>query len=182
MKRFVTPVLALTLVSALAIAAGVKSGLDIGEPTTAFNVKDVTGPSAGKSLCYRCQYGARPVSCIFTREITEEVAALIQQIDQTVGANKSKDMKGFVVLLTNNADEGAKQLAKLAADKGIKNVPLTVFDGVAGPEKYKIAKDAAVTVLMWNKSRVQVNHSFANAKISADDLTKITGDTAKILN
>lgn len=181
MKRFTTWILALSLVSAMAFAA-VKSGLSIGDATTAFNVKDVTGPSAGKSLCYRCQYGARPVSCIFTREVTEEVANLIQQIDQSVGANKSKDMKGFVVLLTNNADEGAKQLAKLAADKGIKNVPLTVFDGVAGPEKYKIAKDAAVTVLMWNKSRVAVNHAFDSAKLTADQIKQVAGDTSKILN
>jgi hypothetical protein len=34
-------------------APGVKSGLQVGEMAQAFNVQDITGPNAGKSLCYR---------------------------------------------------------------------------------------------------------------------------------
>jgi hypothetical protein len=30
-----------------------KSGLQPGDPAGAFNVKDITGPNKGKSLCYR---------------------------------------------------------------------------------------------------------------------------------
>ena len=36
----------------LAQAAEIESGLKIGDRVGAFNVKDITGPSAGKSLCY----------------------------------------------------------------------------------------------------------------------------------
>jgi hypothetical protein len=122
------------------------------------------------------------VATIFTREVTPEVAALVKEIDEKVGANKEKNLCAFVVLLTDDADAGAKQLAKLAADKKIANVPLTVFDGTAGPEAYKISKDAAVTVLMWNKMRVQANHAFATAKLSGEDVKRVTGDTSKILD
>jgi len=181
MKRLIAPAFALFALVGMAFAGDVKSGLDLGESTTPFIVKDITGPNKGKSLCYRCAYGAKPVTCIFTREINDEVASLIQQIDTTVGANGDKHMAGFVVLLTNDADAGAKQLAKLAADKGIKNVPLTVYDGNAGPEKYKISKDAALTVLMWNKGHVEVNNAFDTAKITADQVKTITGETSKIL-
>ena len=38
---------------ALAVAEDLKSGLQPGDPAGAFNVKDVTGPNQGKSLCYR---------------------------------------------------------------------------------------------------------------------------------
>jgi hypothetical protein len=182
MKRYIAPVAALFVIAGLAIAGEVKSGLDLGETTTPFNVKDITGPNKGKSLCYRRQYGAKPVTCIFTREINDSVASLIQQIDTTVGANKDKNMKAFVVLLTNDADAGAKQLASLADTKGIKNTPLTVYDGSAGPEKYKIAKDAAITVLMWNKGHVAVNNAFTSAKLSDDEVKKVAGETSKILN
>jgi hypothetical protein len=182
MKRFVFPAVALLALVGMAIAADVKSGLDLGERTTAFNVKDITGPNKGKTLCYRCAYGAKPVTCIFTREINESVASLIKQIDSTVGANQDKHMSAFVVLLTNDADAGAKQLADLAAKEGIKNTPLTVFDGQTGPEKYKIAKDAAVTVLMWNKGTVAVNHAFTDAKLSSEQVKSVSGDTSKILN
>lgn len=39
--------------SALVGAAELESGLQVGDRAGAFNVKDCTGPSAGKSLCYR---------------------------------------------------------------------------------------------------------------------------------
>ena len=181
MKRFIAPAFALLATVGIAVAAEVKSGLEQGESPAAFNVKDITGPSAGKSLCYRCQYGAKPVAVVFTREITDEVAALVQKIDAKVGENKDKDMCAFVVLLTDDAEGGAEQLKKLAEDKKIKNVPLTVFDGEAGPEQYKISKDAAVNVMMWNKQRVQVNHAFGTAKLTGDDVKKVTEDTKKIL-
>ena len=98
-----------------------------------------------------------------------------------VGEGKDKNLCGFVVLLTDDADAGAKKLAKLAEEQKIKNVPLTVFDGTAGPEEYKISKDAAVNVMMWNKSKVKVNHAFAAGKLTADDAKKVAGDTSKIL-
>ena len=181
MNRFVFTALALCSTAGLVIAAEVKSGLSSGEQPSAFNVKDITGPNKGKSLCYRCQYGARPVTVVFTREITPEVSDLVKQIDDKVGANKDKNMAAFLVLLTDDADAGAKQLSKLAEDKKITNVPLTVFDGVAGPEKYKISKDAAVNVMMWNKMRVQVNEAYSAGKLTKDDVTKLTGETKKIL-
>lgn len=186
MNRFIVPAFALMATVGLAVAeekgAGIKSGLEEGESPAAFNVKDITGPSAGKSLCYRCQYGAKPVAVVFTREITEEVAKLVQEIDKSVGENKDKEMCAFVVLLTDDADAGAKELTKLAEEKKIANVPLTVFDGEAGPESYKISKDAAVNVMMWNKQRVQVNHAFESAKLSDEDVKKVTSETTKILN
>jgi hypothetical protein len=181
MKRFIVPAFALLAVAGIAVAAEVKSGLEAGESPAAFNVKDITGPNKGKSLCYRCQYGAKPVAAIFTREINDQVASLIKEIDGKVGENKDKKMCAFVVLLTDDADAGAKKLAKLAEEKKITNVPLTVFDGTAGPEDYKISKDAAVNVMMWNKTKVKVNHAFAAGKLTDDDVKKVAGDTKKIL-
>ena len=185
MKRFIVPAFALLAVAGLAIAdeakSKVKSGLEAGESPAAFNVKDVTGPSKGKSLCYRCQYGAKPVAAVFTREINAEVAALVKEIDAKVGENKDKNMCGFVVLLTDDADAGAKKLEKLAQEQGIKNVPLTVFDGTAGPEEYKISKDAAVNVMMWNKSKVKVNHAFAAGQLKKEDAKKVAGEASKLL-
>ena len=181
-KRIVVPAFAMLCAGAAFAGEAIKSGLGVGEAPSPFNVKDITGPNKGTSLCYRCAYGAKPVACVFTREITPEVSALISDIDASVAAHKDKKLSAFVVLLTDDADAGAKQLAKLAADKKIANVPLTVFDGKAGPEEYKISKDATVTVMMWNKSRVEANHAFAAGKLSADEAKKVAAETSKILN
>jgi hypothetical protein len=182
MGRLIVSVVAMVALAGMAVAAEVKSGLEPGKTAAAFTVNDVTGPNKGKSLCYRCAYEDRPVACVFTREVSEEVAALIQQIDAAVGANRAKDMKAFVVLLTEDAEGGAKQLAKLAETRGIKHVPLTTFNDESGPRSYRISKDAAVTVLMWKKAKVVVNHAFGTAKLTEDQIKSVTADAAKILN
>lgn len=54
MQRTMLGTIALAVVVAgTVVAADLKSGLQVGESAGAFNVKDVTGPSKGKSLCYR---------------------------------------------------------------------------------------------------------------------------------
>jgi hypothetical protein len=55
MKRALAPAVALAAIStgALLLAADIESGLQVGDPTQAFTVKDITGPAAGTSLCYR---------------------------------------------------------------------------------------------------------------------------------
>lgn len=44
---------ACVLIFAAGAAAEVKSGLQPGDRAGAYNVKDITGPNKGKSLCYR---------------------------------------------------------------------------------------------------------------------------------
>ena len=55
MKRALAPTVALAAVctGALLLSAEIESGLQVGDSTKAFNVKDITGPAAGTSLCYR---------------------------------------------------------------------------------------------------------------------------------
>jgi hypothetical protein len=160
----------------------VKSGLQPGESPPAYNVLDATGPSEGKKLCYRCQYGPKPVVNIFTRELNESVAALVKGIDGQVAQNSEKKMCAFVVLLTDKPEEDTKALKEFAKKHGIKNTPLTTYENTQGPGNYKIAKDAAVTVMMWNKQRVRVNHAFADAKLPEESVKSVVSDTKNILN
>lgn len=180
MKKFLVAAMILGM-AGVAGAAEVESGLQPGDRPDAFNVRDVTGPEAGKSLCYRCKYGARPVVSIFTRDIDDNVTNLIKEVDKQVGANEDKKMAAFVVLLTDDPDAAEAKLSEVAKKNGIKNVPLTLYDGSAGPEEYKIAKDADVTVMMWNKSDVKVNHAFAKGGLKKEDVKKVAADTSKIL-
>ena len=54
MMRLVIPSLALLAMSVgtMAVGADLKSGLEAGKKVGAFQVKDCTGPSKGKSLCF----------------------------------------------------------------------------------------------------------------------------------
>ena len=86
---------------------------------------------------------------IFTRTINDELASLVKQIDAKAGSFKrgKKPLRAFVILLTDDPDAAEGKLKALAKKHNIKNVPLTVFDGVAGPPSYKISQDAEVTAL-----------------------------------
>jgi hypothetical protein len=160
----------------------VKSGLKPGEAPPAFLVQDVTGPAAGTGkLCYRCRYGGNPVVAVFTHKLDGSVTSLLKQVDAQVEKNKDKRLKAFVVLLTDDPDKSEVTLKELAEKNNIKNVPLTIFDGVLGPLDYKLSPKAETTVLMWVKSDVKVNYAFAG-KVDAQSIQSIMHDTSKILN
>ena len=91
-------------------------------------------------------------------------------------------MRSFVVLLTDDPDEAEAQLKAFAKKHDIKAMPLTIFDGIAGPQGYNIAKEAEVTVNMWVGKTAKVNHAFAKGKLNKKSIAKIVKDTSEILN
>lgn len=177
MKKFLSVAVAVASLSTLAMA----DGLDVGSKVGAFYVNDVTGPAAGTKLCYRCRFGDRPTVSIFTRDVNADVESLIQQIDGIVGKNSDKDMKAFVVLLTDAPDAKEADLKKVAESKKLSNTPLTTFDGVAGPPTYKISQDADVTVMMWVGGELKVNQALKKDELKAK-LSEVVGKTSTILN
>lgn len=182
MKRMLVLAMAACLTTGFtAQAADVESGLQVGDFPGAFNVKDVTGPNSGNKLCYRCQYGARPVVSIFARKYDQKVADLVKQIDGVVGKNKDQKMAAFVVVLTDDPDAQEPKLQKAAKRDKLQHTPLTVFDGEAGPPEYKVSENADLTVMMWVDSDVKVNHALTKDKLTEDSIKKIVADTKKIL-
>jgi len=118
---------------------------------------------------------------IFARELTDNLASLVKQVDEQVSQNEAAKMAAFVVILSEDADATAPQLEELAKAQSIKNVPLTIFDGEAGPPSYKIAEDADVTVLLWKGQEVKANRAFAAGELNDETIKSVLADTAKIL-
>ncbi len=170
-KLFAGALAVCVAVASQAQADSPKSGLKNGSFVNAFNVRDVTGPAKGTTLCYRCRYGGSPVVSIFAREMDDKTVALVKKVDAQIGKNSG--MKAFVVLLTDDPDAAEGKLAEVAKKNKIEHTPLTIFDGQAGPEKYEISKDADVTVLMWNSSRVRENFGYGKGKLGEKDIESI---------
>ncbi|HND55965.1 MAG TPA: hypothetical protein PLV92_26290 [Pirellulaceae bacterium] len=119
---------------------------------------------------------------VFTRRLTDDLTGLVKQLDETVTKNQDKQMKGLVVYLSDDPDTGEEKLKEIAKKLGIsKNTPLTVFQTSEGPDNYKIAKDADVTVLMWSKLKVKANHAFGKAPLDDAAVKKVLADSAKLL-
>lgn len=163
-------------------AGDLKSGLQPGEFPKAFYVTDVTGPAASTKLCYRCQYGARPVVSLFVRNMDEKTTKLIKELDAVVAKNADKKMAAFVTVLTDDPDAQEAALKRIADEQKIVATPLAVFENKSGPPTYKIASEAYVTVMMWVDSNVKVNYAFEAGKLTDEMIAKVVKDTAEILN
>jgi predicted protein tyrosine phosphatase len=118
------------------------------------------------------------VVCVFARKTSEPLASLVKQIDGKIGENGK--LKSFVVIVPEKGENPAEALRKLAAQAGIKHVPLTVGESPDGPPDYEIAKDADVTVLMWHRHKVKVNHAF-KGELTEKDIRAIVADIPKLL-
>jgi hypothetical protein len=122
-------------------------------------------------------YGARPVAVVFAREITDGLTSLVKKLD--AASAKNKDLGTFVVFLGQEGDLKDK-LKDLAKEHNIQNTILTI-DNPAGPPKYKIAKDADVTVLFYTQKQVKANHAFKKGELKKSDVETIVKDLGKIL-
>jgi len=142
--------------------APIKSGPQVGELLPGpFHPLNVTGESAGEKHCLYCQHGPAPVAMVFARTPSDQLTALIKKIDAATAQHAKAEMGSFVVFLSNQ--EGlAKQLKTLAEKNSIKHTTLAI-DQPAGPDGYKVAKEAEVTVVLYRNAKVVSNYTFRTA-------------------
>ncbi len=118
---------------------------------------------------------------VFARELSDDLASLVKQLDAVAGDNQDKKMTGFVVLLSEDPDTDEKKVQEFAEKHGIKNLPLAIFDGVAGPPRYNLAKEADVTVHLYVKKEIKANCAFAKGDLTAAAVKQVVAATSKIL-
>jgi hypothetical protein len=184
MKLTSTLALALALVVGASVltaeeAKSVKSGPQTGEDLAGpFHPLNVTGKQAGKKACLYCSNGANPVAMVFAREASEDLGKLLKKIDSCVEKNSDCKMGSFVVFCSD--DEGLEAKAKkLAKDHDLKNVVLSI-DNPAGPDGYKVNKDAEITVILYKDRNVKANMAFKKGEFKEKDIEKILEATSKI--
>ncbi|MCE9533648.1 MAG: hypothetical protein K8T89_21355, partial [Planctomycetes bacterium] len=170
---------ALFVVSAIASAEDLKSGPQVGDKLPgAFHPLNLTGAEAGKKNCLVCQNGTNPVVMIFAREIDPGLTLLIKKIDNATVANRKVEMGSFVVFCTPD-EELEPKIKQLGEMEKLKECILAK-DTPAGPRGYKIAKDAAITVVLYTNREIKANYVFRKDQLKADDVEKILKDLPKI--
>jgi len=173
-------ILALTTAS-LAGGGALKSGPAVGtEVPGPFHPMNVTGEHAGKKACLYCSNGPNPVAVVFAREATPQVATLLKKLDEATAKNDKASMGSFAVFCSDK--EGLdKALKEMATKQNLKKLILSI-DNPAGPSEYKIAKEAEVTVLLYNDFTVRANHAFkASSDLSDKAIATVVADVAKIV-
>ncbi len=165
--------------SGIALAGSIKSGPQVGEKVPGpFKPLNVTGPDAGQASCQYCKNGSRPVAVIFAKQITPAVAQLLKKIDTATGQNKEQGMRSYLVVCTDT--QFVRPLAAAAEQLGIQNTILTLYKA-GGPERYRLAPEAEVTVLLYNHLTVKANHAFKKDELNDAAINAILIDLGKML-
>lgn len=118
---------------------------------------------------------------IFAREVSDSLTSLVKKIDDATASNSKAKMGSFVIFL--NDEEGLPdKLKTIASKEGLKKCVLAVDNGSpTGPPGYEIAKDASVTVVLYNKRKVAANHAFKKGELSSKAIEQIVSEIPKIL-
>lgn len=184
MKKYalaVAALLALALVFGGVVAAEkIKSGPQVGDQVPGpFHPLNVTGPDAGQKVCLYCKNGTNPVAMVFARDISTPLVKLIKKIDQATAKHEDAKMGSFVVFLS---DSGSleKKLKEVADKENIKTTILSI-DNPAGPQGYKVSKDADVTVVLYTDHKVKANYAFAKGELKDKDIDTVVASLSKIL-
>jgi hypothetical protein len=176
-----TGVLAVAVSVALAGGTAVKSGPQVGDKVPGpFHPLNINGEKAGQKHCLYCQHGTSPVAMIFAREVTPELTKLIKKIDEATAKNRTANMGSFVVFLSDSEALG-DQLKEVANKENIKTCVLSI-DNPAGLKGYNFARDAAVTVVLYEDHTVRANHSFRKGQLNEQAINRIVADIPKIVN
>ena len=115
---------------------------------------------------------------IFAREISDDLTSLVKQIDAETVKNSKQKMGSFVVFLTDD-EKLSDKLEALAKKESLKKCILSI-DNPAGPPGYRVAKDADITVVLYNKRVVVANHAFKKGGLNNTAIAKIMADVPKI--
>ncbi len=173
---------AVVLAAGLAAAAEIKSGPQPGDTTPGpFTPLNVTGEDAGKKQCLVCKNGTNPVVMIFARSADDPATRkLIQAVDAATAKHADCEMGSFVVVLTDDEEKAGAALKAFADKEKLTKIVLAT-DSPAGPPKYKVSKDADVTVVLYTKHEVKANHAFKKGELTDKDIAAIVADVAKIV-
>jgi hypothetical protein len=140
-----------------------------------FHCLNLNGAHAGNPHCLVCEYGLLPVVAVFARDTGETIPKLedfLQKLDEAVGRHQAARLRGFAVFLSDDlAKETSRKdlLARLEAMAGkLKNVVVAV-DSAAGPDKYNLNPQAAITIVLYHKHQVVGNFAFGKEKMTEKD-------------
>jgi hypothetical protein len=168
--------------------AEVTSGPAVGDMVGAFTVTKVTGNpddgvENGRTLCYRCKMGQRPVVMVFARTGDEKLAKLLKKIEEEVEEHQEEKLTSFVNMIGTDAESLKKAAADFAATHGIKRLAFVVPEDAAnGPPDFKIAPDADVTVICYKGGEVKANHAFAKGGLTDEKIEAVVKASCSLVD
>ena len=113
---------------------------------------------------------------IFTQKADENLAGLVKAVDEV---QKNNEKLGTVVVGVSGIEPA--DFEKLQNTHKL-TTPLTISEAKDGPERYKLNKDAAVTVVVYKKGgAVHQNFAFKDTKSALEKAKDVAAATTEAL-
>ena len=168
--------LALTFAMAIPALSAAKdpcvSGPQNGQKPGPYSFLVASGPQRGQPTCYVCETAEKPGVIVFSRSATPNLGKLLLKLDLAVATRPKGELTAWMTVLgekTISIDD----LGKWAKQQGLKEVPTGIFDDPVGPPSYKLATDADVTVLVFQKRKVVANFAFHKDELNDKAIQQI---------
>jgi len=166
------------------VADELKSGPQMGDKVPGpFHPYTVTGEDAGKHVCLYCKAGLSPTVAVFVRNPDDPLThKLLKALDAETTKNAKAEMQSFAVFCGGKKDKLEPKLKEIAKNAELKSLVLAIEEQDDPiPEKYKLNKDADVTVILYVDLGVKANYTFAKGKLTDKDIDAIIKDVSQIV-
>jgi hypothetical protein len=174
----------LTLLTALGAASGqapLRSGLPPGVRPGPYSALVCTGPQRGQQHCFICETEDRPAVIVFARSLSEPLGKLAHGLDRALAEHKTSELRAWVTVLAEDHGVMDPKVVAWAKRHAVGTVPVGVFEDVAGPPSYRLARDADVTVLLSVKQRVVANFAFRPGELTEARVAEVMNALPRIL-
>jgi peptidyl-tRNA hydrolase len=119
------------------------------------------------------------VALVFAREVTPGLTGLVKKLEAAAETHADAKFRAVVVLLSDDEKADAR-LKEYAEKEGFKKVVFGV-EGLTGPSDYNLAKEADVTVLLYQRKTVKKNFAFGKGKLAAKEAAEVAAAVKDIL-
>lgn len=116
------------------------------------------GVEPGAQLSYRDRYAGRPLVLVFARVIDERLASLVNELNEAVARDSSKQLRVVLNILGETRDAAHTAAREFAEHNAVDHVAVVVpGEFQNGPNQYQLHRDAETTVLVCIETWVTAN-------------------------
>jgi hypothetical protein len=155
------------------------SGPQVGQRPGPYSFLVASGPERGQPTCYVCSTADKPAVIVFARSLSDPLAQLLVKCDEAIAKQPKDAMIGWMTVLGEKS-VGLDELGKWAKQKGLKAVPVGVFDDPVGPPSYKLAEDADVTVILFVEKKVVANFAFRPGELDDPAVRRVAEEFSRL--
>lgn len=164
------------------------SGLQVGEHIKHFPALIVNGPVSNRNDNILGYFGRRPTALVFVRTHGADIQKLIKRLDaKKIDTSKEESTSnrlavGIIFLSERDKEKHtAETVRQLADNEKLKKAWLAIYNSLDGPKGYGLAKEAAVTVVLYKNKTIVETLAYRDREFDEKAIMAILEGTSRLL-